>query len=256
MATLQSTPPVKKAEKSGSTLELSSKRIEPFVEGVEETADVVGKKKKKRTKKSSAAAGGFSDSPIAVEEGVHVSSVEKQYAEGGDNMESLQSGKERGNAAFVVETPGVRSERQRGVNPIGRNLRKSPTWQVPSDSSSSRAVGGAGADRDPQMRTRERMNKVHHIGFEGTYTVPAGGGSYENKGREKDVVDPLQQEPGIYMKNNFGPYVDPGERWVEKDEDGVITKDPVELRNRRRNRPTTDSTGHNGLYVSLLTQCI
>lgn len=253
MATLQSTPSVKKAEKSVSTLELSGKSIEPVVDGVEESADVIGKKKKKRTKKTSIVAGGVvaggGDTPVAVEE-EHVS-MDKQ--EGGDNMESLQSEKKA--AAFVVETPGVRSERQRGVNPIGRGLRKSPTWRVPSDSSSTASgasgtgASGAGADSAAQVRTRERMNKVHRIGFEGTYTVPAGGGSYENKGREKDVdVDPLQQEPGIYLKNHFGPYVDPGERWVEKDDDdGVITKDPVELRNRRRNRPTADSTRHNGL---------
>jgi len=244
MATLQSTPSVKKAEKSGSTLELSGKSIEPVVDGVEESADVIGKKKKKRTKKTSIAAAGAVDTPVAVEE--HVSTEKQQ---GGDNSESLQNGKEA--TAFVVETPGVRSERQRGMNPIGRSLRKSPTWRVPSDSSSTAtgAGGGGGADSAAQVRTRERMNKVHRIGFEGTYTVPAGGGSYENKGREKDVdVDPLQQEPGIYLKNNFGPYVDPGERWVEKDEDGAITKDPIELRNRRRNRPSAaDSTRHNGL---------
>ena len=237
MATLQSTPLVKKGEKSRSKRELPVDDIEHLTKGVEDSADVVGKtNKRKRAKKTAATAADSGDDHSVAEEH-DIKKMENE--EDRDSIESLQTEKD---IHYVVELPGVRSEkRQRGTHTVGSGLRKSPTWRLPSDPA--------------QVRTQQRMSKIHHIGVEGTYTVPAGGGgggggaSYEGKGREKDG-DPLQQEPGIYMKNHFGPYVDPGERWAEKDEDGVAIKDPVELRNRRRNRPAagnTHSTHHHGL---------
>lgn len=238
MATLESTastgkPGKARAKVAGqvnprdSGLEVLEDGIGRLVEGVEGSIGGVGKKPSKRAKKIAAVA-----TPI----GGYV-----KREENNEDPDAIRVGK----GIYHVETPGVRSDGQDVdvvQQPVGRNLRRSPTWRVPRD--------GDPVSKALAVRTRERMNKVQHIGFEGTPIASSGGrgGGYEEEDGEDGEVDPLQQEPGIYMKDNFGPYVDPGERWVEKDEEGVTIKDPIELRNRRRNRPAAaDSARPNDL---------